>query len=301
MVFEFIINPRKAREKPWKMLILGFIYVLIAVFFSLLIFSSSPSLPVVFLTTIASVPLIANILLIEEKKEIGEIEKKEFLDVLKMEDEEKYKKIEKRLIRKIKYPLIKTHADIFTTFLSIFFGFFLAFLLLSVILPQNTYESIFATQISTIKYVREKFTASAISENEAIMTILSNNFKVLFFSLLLSFFYGAGAIFVLAWNASVIATAIGDFIRNEIARISPSAFAYFHVVSLGLGKYMIHGTIEMIAFFLASIAGGIISAAVVRHDYKSKEFIEVLLDSVDLIAVASLLLIVAALTEVYGI
>ncbi|MCW1296192.1 MAG: stage II sporulation protein M [Candidatus Parvarchaeota archaeon] len=302
MVIELLISTKKIEKNPWKMFILGFVYVFVAVFFAMLIFSSSPSLPVVFLTTMASIPLLANVLLVEEKKEMKEIEKKEFLDVLRMEDREKFEKIEKRLLKRIKYPLIKTHTDIFTIFLSLFFGFFFAFLIIAIILPQSSYESIFASQISTIKYVRGKFTASAISQNEAILTILSNNFKVLFFCLLLSLFYGAGAIFVLAWNSSVVAAAIGDFIRNEIARhVSPGLTTYFRVLSLGLSKYMFHGTFEMIAFFLASIAGGIISAAVIRHDYKSKEFMEVLLDSVDLIAVASLLLIVAALIEVQGL
>ena len=42
--------------------------------------------------------------------------------------------------------------------------------------------------------------------------IFINNMGVLFLCIIFSFLYGAGAIFILTWNASVIAAAIGSFI-----------------------------------------------------------------------------------------
>jgi len=48
--------------------------------------------------------------------------------------------------------------------------------------------------------------------------------------LLFSLVFGAGAIFILAWNASVIAGAIGIFTKQSLLEIP-----------IGLARYMIHG------------------------------------------------------------
>ena len=53
------------------------------------------------------------------------------------------------------------------------------------------------------------------------------------------------------------------------------------------------------AYFTAGLAGGIISVAVMRHDFGTKKFENILLDSSSLIIVSLSLLIAAALLEVY--
>ena len=40
------------------------------------------------------------------------------------------------------------------------------------------------------------------------------------FCVFFSFFYGAGAIFILVWNASVISAAIGSFVRSNIEKLA---------------------------------------------------------------------------------
>ena len=55
----------------------------------------------------------------------------------------------------------------------------------------------------------------------------------------------------------------------------------------------------MIAYFMAGLAGGIISVAVINHDIKSEKFKHILLDSVDLSAGAVVILVLAALLEVF--
>jgi stage II sporulation protein M len=62
---------------------------------------------------------------------------------------------------------------------------------------------------------------------------------------------------------------------------------------------MTHGIFEISAYFVAGLAGGIISIAVIRHDFGTKRFNHILLDSVDLILVSILFLLVAALIEVF--
>ncbi|MFH2028053.1 MAG: stage II sporulation protein M, partial [Nanoarchaeota archaeon] len=104
-----------------------------------------------------------------------------------------------------------------------------------------------------------------------------------------------GAIFILTWNASVIGVAIGNFARSNIT----NATSYFHVTSLGILRYMIHGIPEIAAYFVAGLAGGIISVAVIRHHFTSKKFERILYDSTDLLIIAMVLLFIAALIEVY--
>jgi len=124
------------------------------------------------------------------------------------------------------------------------------------------------------------------------------------FCIMFAFLFGAGAIFILTWNASVIAAAIGTFVRNNAASYAESAglgqlTGYLHIGSLGLMRYMIHGIPEILAYFTAGLAGGIISVAVIRHDFGSKNFNKILYDSMDLIVIAIFVLFIAALIEVF--
>jgi len=47
-------------------------------------------------------------------------------------------------------------------------------------------------------------------------------------------------------------------------------------------RYAIHGIPEILAYFTAGLAGGIISVAVIRHDFLTKKFKNIVIDSVDL-------------------
>jgi len=65
------------------------------------------------------------------------------------------------------------------------------------------------------------------------------------FTLIFSLIFGAGAIFILAWNASVISAAIGIFTSYNINEIP-----------IGLLRYMIHGFPEITSYFVTALAGG---------------------------------------------
>ena len=55
----------------------------------------------------------------------------------------------------------------------------------------------------------------------------------------------------------------------------------------------------MAGYFLGALAGGIISFAVINHDFGSKEFRRIIIDSLDLVALSILVLIIAGVIEVY--
>jgi len=59
---------------------------------------------------------------------------------------------------------------------------------------------------------------------------------------------------------------------------------------------LIHGFFEIAAYFIAGLAGGIISIALIKHNLKERR---VLVDSLDLILISLAMLLVAALIEVF--
>jgi len=287
MVLESMVSATGVRENPKSMFVLGLLYAVIAIVLAYFIFPSDPSLSIIFLTTLAALPLMIRVLEEEEQEEFV------------------YMGTAKDL------PLIGKHLDVFLDFLYLFFGFLVCFLLVYTLIPADLSSLFFSKQAETIQSILgptgffggSGVNAAAFSAEEGLKIIMLNNFKVLLFSLLFSFLYGAGAIFILAWNASVLAVAMGNFIKSKIAELGAAAGAsifavYFQAGSLSLLRYMVHGIPELSAYFLGAVAGGIISAAVVRSDYKDPRFYDILLDSVDLIALASLLLIIGALLEV---
>lgn len=267
MVLESLIRPLEAGKKPQFMTILGFLYATVGIVLGLWIFPDDPSLTVVFLTTMAGIPLLVNSLKKEEAEDIK---------------------------ASGKTWLVGEHKDILGIFFFLFLGMLLAYTTWYVFLPEDLTNLLFKEQADTIQTINTNV-AGRITNPDLLRIVILNNFKVLFFCLLFSVIYGAGAIFIITWNASVLGTAIGNAIKVNLSDV----WSYFSAVPMGFGRYMLHGIPEILAYFLAGIAGGIISAGIIRHRNKSKKFKEVLLDSLDLILLASVLIIVGAIIEVF--
>ncbi|MFH1211044.1 MAG: stage II sporulation protein M [archaeon] len=278
MVLEALITPRLAERKPWQLFFIGIFYSTIAMFLSLWIFQEHASLVMVFLTVLACVPLMYKTMRLEEKKE----------------------RINEKAIDEL-----KEHWPALVFFVALFLGFVVSYAVWYVFLPAHLVESLFSTQASTINAINAKihyvYTANSvtayISGGAVFAKIFTNNIKVLFFCVFFSFFYGAGAIFILTWNASVIATAVGNFIRENLSDVF--GWSYFAVFSIGFMRYMTHGIFEILAYFMGGLAGGIISVAVIRHDFSSKRFRHIIFDSFDLIILAVFTLFIAAIIEVF--
>ena len=276
MVIESLINPAKAEGRPWEMFFLGLLYASIAVFLSLWIFKDYSSLVMVFLTVFASIPVVYNLISIEEKKDANA-------------KSEKF--------------LLKEHSKALAVLIFLFLGYVVAFSAWFVLLPQETVQNMFSVQLETIRSINAGVVGFSVG-SDFVMQIFSNNLKVMVFCLMFAFLFGAGAIFILTWNASVIAAAVGSFVKNNITNYTHYAglgklTGYFHVGTIGLMRYMVHGIPEILAYFTAGLAGGIISVAVIRHEFGSDKFKKIVFDSLDLIVIAILVLFVAALMEVF--
>ncbi|MCK9597382.1 stage II sporulation protein M, partial [Candidatus Pacearchaeota archaeon] len=128
----------------------------------------------------------------------------------------------------------------------------------------------------------------AATKSLRFFSIIENNVYVMIFTLIFSLLFGAGAIFILVWNASVISAAIGIFTQYNLSEIP-----------LGIARYMIHGFPEIAAYFITALAGGIFGVGAIRHGFKNKKFIRILENTAILLFIALIVLIFAALIEVY--
>jgi uncharacterized membrane protein SpoIIM required for sporulation len=277
MVLESLLNPMKAERMPWEMFFVGLIYSSIAIILSLWIFRDQVSLLMVFLTVMACLPIVYNAMKLEESKDI------------KISNEK---------------LLLKEHNKAIVFLMFLFLGITTSFVIWYVFLPTPTLDLVFDKQTSTIQAINNKVSGNIYGDLGIFKKIFLNNIKVLAFAILFAFIYGAGAIFILTWNASVIGAAIGNFIRVNMGQYAESiglakVSSYFGVISIGLLRYVLHGIPEILAYFYGGLAGGILSVAVINGHFKDKKFSIILFDISELIAISIIFLIVAAFIEVY--
>lgn len=137
--------------------------------------------------------------------------------------------------------------------------------------------------ISSIQGTSGAFTKGSFLDFER---ILANNTQVMVFAFLFSLFFGAGAVFIIVWNASILGVAI--------AKISESIWHIPGTSSI----FVAHGVLEIGAYIVAGLAGSIISAAVLRNNKKAVLKV-ILLDSMKLLILAIVLVVLGAFVEVY--
>ncbi|VVB80898.1 Stage II sporulation protein M [uncultured archaeon] len=275
MVLESLLSPPRAERQPLAVLLLGFAYATLAIFLSMWIFEEQSSMVMVFLAALATVPLMFHTLRFEENKD------------LETEGQ----------------SMLREHAPALFFYLILFAGMAIAFSFWYSALPSDVASGLFRVQSQTITNLNQHVTGK-ITETALLSKIFLNNVKVLIFCILFSFLYGAGAIFILTWNASVIGAASGNFIRSHMSQFAGVAgfskiAAYFYVGSLSILRYAIHGLPEIFSYIIAGIAGGILSVSIVKHDFGTGKFEKVLLDVSDLLLLSVLVLFIAALLEVF--
>jgi len=277
-MLESIINPKRTEKGPIKMFFVGLIYASLSLLLVKWLFSGDTILYqyagmlVVTFSVMFSLPFMY-FLFKREEEETEQVEG--FFGVWKM------------------------HSDALYAFMWLFLGFIVAFSLFNNILQDPI---LFNAQIETYCAInspgnvedcilRNSFgptTTGAVTKEMRFLSIISNNIYVMIFTLIFSLIFGAGAIFVLAWNASVIAAAIGIFTGYD-----------WKEIPIGIARYMIHGFPEIAAYFVTALAGGIFGVGIIRNGIKSKIFLRILENTVMLLFIALIFLIIAAVIEVY--
>lgn len=180
----------------------------------------------------------------------------------------------------------KRHERDITIMLFFFAGITIAFALWSMVLPENFFQ----IQVSKIQEVQGAFTGAItgeqINQTNAFWRILFNNLQVMFFAFIFSFIFGAGAVFIIAWNASILGVYIGQLSKS---------FWEVPLVSL---SFLPHGIPEIGGYIAAALSGGLISAAVIRKS-NTKVLRLVLFDAVKIFGFAVLLIVVGAGIEAF--
>jgi len=280
-MLESLINPKRVEKGSWKMFFIGFVYaslslLLVKLFFAKdVVLSQYSGMIVITFCVMFSLP---------------------FMYYLIKKEEEQDEHIEGF------FSVWRAHSDAIYAFIWLFFGFVIAFSFWNIVLGDS---NLFNAQIETYCMINSpggiekcielySFTGDSINLHGSststgrLFSIMENNMYVMIFTIIFSLIFGAGAIFVLAWNASVIAAAIGIFTRYNLADIP-----------LGLLRYMVHGFPEITAYFVAALAGGMFGTGIMRHGIKNKLFLRVLENVIILIFISILILILAAFIEVY--
>jgi len=279
-MLESLVNPKRVEKGPWKMFFIGLIYgslslILVSWFFSGdAVLSKFSGMIVVTFCVMFSLP---------------------FMYYLIKQEEEEDEEVEGL------FSVWKVHKDAIYAFMWLFLGFIIAFALWYMVLQDS---NLFNAQIETYcminspgniegcvaKYdIEQRVIATGAATKEMrLLSIIENNVYVMIFTLIFSLIFGAGAIFVLAWNASVISAAIGIFTNYDLKDIP-----------FGLLRYMMHGFPEIAAYFVTALAGGIFGVGVIRNGVKNPRFLRIVENVVILLFIAIIILIVAGIVEVY--
>jgi len=223
-MIEALINLKEMEKRPLLTFLWAFMINSIAVITASLI-QSIPGVDfgffVVLFTIIPSVYFIVLLIKREEKREEKRIERGgvSFWDI---------------------------HGKDIIIYLLYFLGLTLSFALWSFFLPSES----FGVQIDKITAIRG---TGALTQAGAFTAIFMNNLQVMVVAFVFSLVFGAGAIFIIVWNASVLGVFIGQFSRS-----------LFHIPLVSAG-FLLHGIPEIGGYVAAALAGGILSAAILRR------------------------------------
>jgi uncharacterized membrane protein SpoIIM required for sporulation len=185
-----------------------------------------------------------------------------------------------------------------------------AFTFVFFVVNQDTREELFATQFSEMEGIENtrneivgQVTGTKTKPENTFAYVFNlvfmNNLGVVLIAAILSFFYGAGAIYLIAFNASIIATVIS----NDIL-ISMGGVAGFGSAIEGIGRalitiigYIPHGLPEMLAYITISFAGAMLARDLMKGLFTT-EFRGVIIKDLLLLTIASLFfLLIGALIE----
>jgi len=262
-MFKILLNPNKAERGIYEIVFIAFFYSSLSLLISYWIFPELVSIVAVAFTVFSCLYITQGILKKEQKKEV-EINEK---------------------------SLLKRHANSMKFFLALFIGITLAFVFWTYILNGTNSQQIFSMQEQTINQIKNnEITGNAINSGSYLKTIIFNNLQVIFISLIISIAYGAGGIFVLTWNASIMGYVIGSLTKQYGLHFLPSI----------LTKYFLHGIPEMISYIAIILAGGLIYTSIIKKDFKEKtKRNKILLDIFILISISIFLMLSAAMIETY--
>jgi uncharacterized membrane protein SpoIIM required for sporulation len=252
-------------ERKKNIFYIAFISSLIGIAVAFFIFPESLGLISIAFTAILLVPVLNDLLKLEEN-------------------------VERRQKTFSIRQVLLDHKDIIWIYLVMFFAIMLAYSLIGIYMSEAGLTTYFPIQLSNTGY--QGFALNDLD----FANLLINNLSILIISFFLSLIYGAGSVLFLAWNASVWGIIFAFFVKKTAAVSGLSTIAAFFSLAIPLLPHMIT---EALAYITAAIVGGIVSKAVLRERLFSQKFYHVMKDSVMFLIISIILVMLAALIEVF--
>ncbi len=266
MVFEQLYSAAWIEKKSRYAFLMGLGYSVLGIATAMFIFPSEPGIAAIALTSLLILPSLSKLLSIEA----NEAAREQKFNIFKM---------------------FKEHKDIVKIYFFLFLGTLVAFSFFSIVWPSLATSRIFSQQAGVLGTV-----GHAVYSKGLFHRLISNNLKVLIVCLVASLFYGAGAIFVIIWNASVWGVVFGLIAKNSAAASGANAFVIFAITIAAVFPHMIF---EALSYFLAAISGGIISKAVIREKLFTNRFNHIMEDGLLMFVIAVVVLVIAAVIEAF--
>jgi uncharacterized membrane protein SpoIIM required for sporulation len=281
-MLELIVFPKRAERKPWELFFIGLLYSSLAyllvkwIFAKDVVLSMSSGILIVMFASLFSIIFFFYALRLDEKENIED----------KSDDR-----------------AMKEDWKILKMFLWLFLGFLVGFAFWQIVIPGGIE---FNSQMQTYCVINKPFqyqdcltdlnkTLSNVDMNSVkpgnIVGIISNNIVVLISLLLFALIFGAGVIFIIAWNASIIASVIAF-----------SAKYSFIGLPLSMIRFMLHGILEIAAYFIIVMAGGMASFALtsfIKNKLTKESLMRVVRRAVYLILLGLIIIVLAGFVEVY--
>lgn len=188
--------------------------------------------------------------------------------------------------------ILERHKNFIYFYFGLFLGISFAYYIWFLIFPDS---DLFYLQYAAIKKMHH-LASLKFFDKEMFGIILINNLKVLILTFILSFLFGAGAIFIISWNASILGVFLGIIARNYIGDPVTKYLLYpMYILIVGI---LPHGFFEFLAFFLVALSGNMIGMALIKS-YKigSTKFNLVMRDAILLFIFSLAFLILAAFIE----
>ena len=279
MIMDYLL--KMEMKKPLSLFLVGFFFATISILVSAALFSHSPSLVVVTFMTLPLVYVFTNFYRKEARKE------------------SKMKSFKKLFHENIGIAELYLYLFIGMAFgVAFWFSFF----------PKTMVATLFSEQIFNLNqigvatgfFINDPSAAAATTgmRPDVFSLIAINNIKLVVLCAMMSFVFGAGALFILSWNASVVGVAIGLLVVRAKTVGSMTAIAILKGFTLGVSYYILHLVPEVVAYFYASVAGAFIASAMLKHKPFSGNSKRLLMISAGLLGVSILLILIGALIEV---
>jgi len=285
MVLESMLTWKEALRHPFFMLVASCLICSVSLWVAFMSFPKSASILSIAFVTIALVPLFHAVFKHEEEREV---ERPSFCALF-----------------------LARHFNVVKVYAFFFLGMILTYAFWYSVVPVDTRNLMFAEQeatLSGIESLRETLTGNFSIPDKGCgsnafcwfsVITLNNVFNVLFPALILSFIYGAGAIFLIGWNASVLGVLIGKDIVFYAATHG-GVTALFVAVNRFLSLFP-HGLFESLGYFVGAIAGGIIGAAVTKKRHLRGEVGTITKDVIVMLLYAIGFLVIGGLIEAWAI